>query len=281
MILKNRKKAIDWNCNKCHGLWCKNCGRYSCIDSCMLVRGAMSKKLQQSNPWCSIVHEVSQSLEQVRKMDKCHCCEYDVEKKLIIYEDEDESEELGYVGIVTYEKDLEFLINDEMHQDEESSGIFAEGDKMEKNLTSYSVDKSNMKKRHKKKTKLNADALQNSSNTRYLGYLYFHGCYLLIDSPTNKAVDIHGVGRVTNKKYKQEVGIPHCVLSRDSCSRYKKNNVLARSFQELKDQPCVISKIMNIKLENTLGICNKNVSVTSFTSLKSFKLLITHTIVLF
>ena len=47
---KNREKAIDWGCSKKHQLFCNNCWRYSCIDCCMLVKGAMSMKLLNRNP---------------------------------------------------------------------------------------------------------------------------------------------------------------------------------------------------------------------------------------
>ena len=217
VMKKKRKKAIDWDCDKKHGLLCKNCSRYSCIDCCLLVRGVISTKLQESNPWCGIVKDVSQSQDHVKMMEKCHGCEYGVENRLEIYEDEEESEEIGYVGEETYENDLEFLMSENKEQEEESYSIFAEGDKMVDEVTSYSIDESSVNERTKKRTKLTVNEGINSSPTKYLGYLYYHRCYLLIDSPTKEQVDIHGVGRVKNKNYASEVGIPHCVLSRESC----------------------------------------------------------------
>ena len=87
-------------------------------------------------------------------------------------------------------------------------------------------------------------------------------------------MDIHGVGRVTNKNYASEVGIPHCELSRESCSRYHKNNVHARKFDNVKKNPLVTYTIMDIKLGDTLDICNQNVSKIRCTCLKPCQLLI-------
>ena len=67
-----------------------------------------------------------------------------------------------------------------------------------------------------------------------MGYLYYHGCSILIDSSTNKLVYIHGVGRVQNSDYSSGEAIPHCVFSQDSFTWYSSNDVYAKPFHNLK-----------------------------------------------
>ena len=93
-----------------------------------------------------------------------------------------------------------------------------------------------------------------------MGYLYYHGCSILIDLPTNKQVDIHGVGRVKNSNYSSEEGITHYVLSWIICTQYFTNDIYAESFDNLKKEPSFSYKAMNIKLDETLGTCNESIS---------------------
>ena len=53
---------------------------------------------------------------------------------------------------------------------------------------------------------------------------------------------IHGEGRVTNSNYSLEEGIPHYLLSRDSSGQYFSNNVVARLFDELKEESYVFNR---------------------------------------
>ena len=85
-------------------------------------------------------------------------------------------------------------------KEKEAYIVFSKGEKMIDKVTSSSGYESNVNERKKRKH-LIVNQLNYSSATRYLGYLYYHGCYLLIDSSTNRQVDIHEVGRVTNANY--------------------------------------------------------------------------------
>ena len=87
----------------------------------------------------------------------------------------------------------------------------------------------------------------NSSNIMYISYLYCHGYSILINSTTNKQVNIHGVGRVEKNNYLSEEGIPQYVLSQQSCSQYFTNNVCGKLFDNLKKEPSVSYRAMNIK----------------------------------
>ena len=184
----------------------------------MLVREAMSMKLQNSNPWCVVVDDVSGGDEIVRAIEKYHGCEFDVARRLEVYNDEEESEQITYVGKETYQNDLEFLMKVKKDKDEEVYGIFDKREEMFDAEKSYSDAETNMNERVKIKKDFTFNRHRNAFNTRYMGYLYYHGCFILIDSPTNNQVDIHGVGRVKNSNCLSKEGIPYYVLSQDSCT---------------------------------------------------------------
>ena len=101
----------------------------------------------------------------------------------------------------------------------------------------YLDAENNMNKRVKIKEKLTNNRYRNSSKTRYMGYLYYHGSSILIDSPTNRYVDIHRVRRVKNINYLSEEGIPYYILSWDNCSQYFSNDAYAKSFDNLMKEP--------------------------------------------
>ena len=68
-----------------------------------------------------------------------------------------------------------------------------------------------------------------------------------------------------NGHYSSEEGIPHCVLSWDSYSQYFTNDIYAKSFDNLKKELLLFNRVMNIKLDQKLGICNQNVSKSTWT----------------
>ena len=104
--------------------------------------------------------------EVVTVIEKFHCCEYDVERRLEIYKDEEESEEITYVGKETYQSDLGFLMQDNKDKDEEKYGIFDESDTEKSHLDA----ETNMNKRNKIKKVLKVNRHINSSNKRYMHY---------------------------------------------------------------------------------------------------------------
>ena len=162
---------------------------------------------------------MSLSEVHIRETEECRCCEYGVEQKLEIYEAENESEEIGYIEKAAYENDINYLTSESKEKKGEAYGIFHKGDKMVDEIKLYTVDGISVNERTNNKKQLTVNEGIISSPTRYLSYLYYHKCYLLIDSLTNKQVDLYGVRRVTNKNYLSEVEIPHFVLSGEICSQ--------------------------------------------------------------
>ena len=72
--------------------------------------------------------------------------------------------------------------------------------------------------------------------TKYSGYLHYLGCNLLVDSPTNGVIDIHGAGEIgddtsadRDKGYVK--GVMHCVLNTETCVRLAQNNVKAKTMK--------------------------------------------------
>ena len=68
----------------------------------------------------------------------------------------------------------------------------------------------------------------------YSGYIHWLGCKLIVDSPKDGVIDIHGageIGRVKDRDYTK--GIYHCVLSTECSVRVSMNNVSAKPFSDL------------------------------------------------
>ena len=49
-------------------------------------------------------------------------------------------------------------------------------------------------------------------------------------------------GKSKNNNYLPEEGMPHCVLSQDSCSQYFTNDVCEKLFDNLKTEPSIFIK---------------------------------------
>ena len=106
-------------------------------------------KLQYKNPWCIVVDGVDHGDEVVRVIEKCHSCEYDVVRRLEIYKDEEESDEITYVERKTYQNYLEFLMRGNKDEDEGDYGILDEGEKIVDTMKSYSDNESKLSIRKK------------------------------------------------------------------------------------------------------------------------------------
>ena len=78
---------------------------------------------------------------------------------------------------------------------------------------SYSDAGTNVNKRVKVQKDPSVNQHRNSFNTRYIYYLYYYGCSILIDSPTNRQMDINGVGRIkiVTIYQKREYHIMYCL----------------------------------------------------------------------
>lgn len=89
----------------------------------------------------------------------------------------------------------------------------------------------------------NAESKVTSLATRYAGYIHFWGTQLLIDSPIDGDVDIHGVGCIGEKSAADYVhGVLHCVLSTQTCIRLALNDIHGKSFDELRHCTTLFSK---------------------------------------
>ena len=85
--------------------------------------------------------------------------------------------------------------------------------------------KINVNKRVQMCKKLAINIYSNSFNSMYMGYLYYHWCYILLDSPGNKQVDIHEVGKVENGNYLTEERRLYCVFYCNSCTQFFNNDI--------------------------------------------------------
>ena len=94
-----------------------------------------------------------------------------------------------------------------------------------------------------------------SASLTYSGYLHWAGCNLLVDSPMNGTIDIHGAGQFDvhsdiNDTNEKVFGVPHCVLSEACAQRLDNNNVKAMSFMQLKALPDVRSNFHELQFSD-------------------------------
>jgi len=81
---------------------------------------------------------------------------------------------------------------------------------------------------------------------QYSECLHWAGCNLIVDSPMNGVIDIHGAGEFTahgppddygrQKEVGKVKGIPHCVIGRQTASRLEQNNVAVKPFDTIRSK---------------------------------------------
>ena len=105
--------------------------------------------------------------------------------------------------------------------------------------------------------------------TKYSGYLHYLGCNLLVDSPTNGVIDIHGAGEIgddTSDDHEQGYtkGVMNCILNTETCVRLAQNNVTAKTMkklQKLSTTRCETMSIMEKSAFECIGFKDKLVRV--------------------
>jgi len=108
---------------------------------------------------------------------------------------------------------------------------------------------------------------------QYSGCLHWAGCDLIVDSPMNGVIDIHGAGALTahgppdNYGRQKEVGkvkgIPHCVIGRPTAHRLEQNNVAAKPFHTIHSKAGVKHLIDTMEIINPFSPLSAKIQVSS------------------
>ena len=102
------------------------------------------------------------------------------------------------------------------------------------------------------------------------------GCNLIVDSPMNGDIDIHGAGEFIaygprddygiQKNLGKVDGIPHCVISRDTAIRLEENNIDAKPFQSIRTSPGIKYFIQTVDVLDPFNPIKPKISVSSCAS---------------
>ena len=216
-------------------LICNKCGTCACLECTTLIYEAIPKKLQQSDMWCQFLSKYIPDLVSKNiTIPIGHCCEIKVgnneSKPLLAWSPKaitPQSKSRSKSKRKKRRSQLRVKQNQSKHHkkgDQEPTNEF---------LVEVSDDDINdlcWKEEHDKTLKT-----PYLPKIRYSGYIHFFGTNLLVDSPMDGDIDIHAVGAIGDKKLPNyTTGILHCVLSTKTCISLHKNNIEAKSFEEMK-----------------------------------------------
>ena len=113
----------------------------------------------------------------------------------------------------------------------------------------------------------------NMKRLKLSGCLHWAGCDLIVDSPLNGVIDIHGAGEFTalsphddygHQKILGKVdGIPHCVIGRETAIRLEDNNVVAKPFYSIKTLTGIKYFIQTVEVVDPFNPILPKISVSS------------------
>ena len=205
------------SCRSPFAFVCKNCQRRACKPCARDILNLIPPAYRVEDAWCIEIESsfAHHPYNQDIFLDSCHSCE------------------LKYFKLDK---------NDDLPQKQKKEVPVTQPKRLRRKRKKERM----LARKNKKKFFNQLDAppkqLYLGPETRYSGYLHLLGCNLLIDSPINGDIDIHGMGFVKGSSS----GVYHCCLSHDTSIRLKKNNIFGipmSTFRQQCPQQCEILEI--------------------------------------
>jgi len=236
-------------CKPIGGFRCGLCSLYTCYRCTTRIRNNIESDDASGDAWCQEVDKCLQLSKQDDNdfiLPRGHCCEH--KQQVVAFTDK--ISPTAFTGLPT----------DHMNRTSRiSTDVKTTVVRLNVGMANPNNRKRKVKRRcrsiKRKKLKTNKDC-----GYQYSGCLHWAGYDLIVDSPMNGFIDIHGAGAFTahgppdvygrQKEVGKVKGIPHCVIGRQTASRLEQNNIAAKPFHTIRSKAGVKHLIDTMEIIN-------------------------------